>query len=210
MSARMLSCFLGWALATSCSARPLPEEPSDTLSSTTLMVHSVYYHCKGTLGPIAQAIILADVVAVVQGFFTTAEDKLAFALLVCIESRFLPSARSTAGAVGLTQVLPRYANEFSSRCYLGTKPIDIWVPRVNLMTGACYYKHLLKQFRGNYALALAGYNAGENSPTVKRLQSMQKINPETADYIARFMFLKEEYLRANKNPVLQKTGTPDI
>ncbi len=60
-------------------------------------------------------------------------------------------ARSSAGAVGLMQLMPGTARE------LGVNPLDA---EQNVMGGARYLAGLLKRFGGDERLALAGYNAG--------------------------------------------------
>lgn len=189
---RVLLVTLLLLISQACRAKPMPSIGPDD-AEVVLMTETVYGLCGGDLGPIAKSNVVRDVVEVAQGFFDTHEDRLAFILLVCIESRFNPGAASKAGAVGLTQVIPRYAAEFSKRCYLSTKGIDLYVPRVNLMTGACQFRYLIEQFDGNYSLALAGYNAGERSDTVKKLRKLQKLNSETSDYLARFAYLRSLY-----------------
>lgn len=71
--------------------------------------------------------------------------------LVYQESRFNPCARSPAGAVGLTQLMPATAAS------LGVDENNI---EDNLRGGARYYKQQLRDFNGNVDLALAAYNAG--------------------------------------------------
>ena len=72
--------------------------------------------------------------------------------LVAQESGFDPNAKSAAGAVGLTQLMP------STAAALGvTDPTD---PVQSLNAGARYLKQQLDRFGGNESLALAAYNAG--------------------------------------------------
>ncbi|HWX44087.1 MAG TPA: transglycosylase SLT domain-containing protein, partial [Solirubrobacteraceae bacterium] len=72
--------------------------------------------------------------------------------LIQQESGFDPSARSSAGALGLTQLMP------STAASLGvTEPLD---PAQSIEGGARYLSQLLHQFAGNTADALAAYNAG--------------------------------------------------
>lgn len=71
--------------------------------------------------------------------------------LVWQESRWHPQAVSSAGAVGLGQLMPGTART------LGVNPRD---PVANLRASARYLKALLDRFGGNIEWALAAYNAG--------------------------------------------------
>lgn len=71
--------------------------------------------------------------------------------LVRQESGFDPAARSSAGAVGLTQLMPGTAAS------LGVDPTD---PVQALDGGARYLRQQLDRFGGDERLALAAYNAG--------------------------------------------------
>ncbi len=71
--------------------------------------------------------------------------------LVWQESRWSPGARSSAGAIGLGQLMPRTARQ------LGVDPRD---PAANLAGAARYLRQQLDRFDGNIELALAAYNAG--------------------------------------------------
>lgn len=71
------------------------------------------------------------------------------------ESAFDPRALSRKGASGLMQLMPGTA-----RRYGVTRIFD---PQQNVMAGSRYLRDLLKQFKGDMRLALAGYNAGENA-----------------------------------------------
>ncbi|MBB3135977.1 hypothetical protein FHS26_003724 [Rhizobium pisi] len=78
-------------------------------------------------------------------------DENQFLALVYQESRFNPCAKSSAGATGLTQLMPGTANQ------LGVNENNI---EENLRGGARYYKQQLLRYDGNVSLALAAYNAG--------------------------------------------------
>lgn len=155
------------------------------------LVQKVYRLCGNQeLGPAASNTVQAHVAETLD-MFSSRKDKMAFTILVCIESRFSPAVVSKAGAVGLTQVIPKYAESFAHDCYSSTKPLDVWVPEVNLKIGACQFRKLLVRYNGRYSLALAAYNAGAESPTVKKLRKGERVNQETADYISRFWNLWE-------------------
>ncbi len=79
------------------------------------------------------------------------------------ESRFDEAARSTAGAIGLMQLMPGTAYRFDKKLRLGIKKShDILDVKNNLTIGALYLGNLIKEF-GSYAPAIASYNAGEEA-----------------------------------------------
>jgi soluble lytic murein transglycosylase-like protein len=67
------------------------------------------------------------------------------------ESRYNPDAVSSAGAIGLMQLMPGTAR------YLGVNPRDPWQ---NVFGGAAYLRMQLDKFGNVVPLALAAYNAG--------------------------------------------------
>lgn len=88
------------------------------------------------------------------------------------ESAFVPDAKSTAGAVGLMQLLPSTAKQTAQKSGLSYTPQDLIHPEKNIALGSRYLDHLLGVFDGNRILAAAAYNAG---PTrVKRWLNKEK------------------------------------
>ncbi|MGZ5050556.1 MAG: transglycosylase SLT domain-containing protein [Methylobacter sp.] len=81
--------------------------------------------------------------------------------LIRQESIFNKNAESAVGARGLMQLMPKtgmqIAHELKEK-WLSDN--SLFNPDVNVRYGAFYYKKLLKQFRGHFALATAAYNAG--------------------------------------------------
>jgi soluble lytic murein transglycosylase-like protein len=73
-----------------------------------------------------------------------------FVRLIEVESNFNPDAVSSAGALGLAQLMPGTAAD------LGVDPLD---PEENLRGGARYLKMMQDEF-GDTRIALQGYNAG--------------------------------------------------
>lgn len=71
--------------------------------------------------------------------------------VIAAESAGNPRAVSSAGAIGLMQLMPGTA------AALG---VDPWSPRDNLRGGITYLASLLRDFAGNTRLALIAYNAG--------------------------------------------------
>ena len=87
------------------------------------------------------------------------DPELAFRL-VRVESRFHPRARSSAGALGLTQLMPGTARSLDRSVRSEEKILE---PRTNLRLGFGYLRGLIRHYDGNLRLALLAYNRGENA-----------------------------------------------
>ena len=109
-------------------------------------------------------------------------DGLLLAALVQTESRFVPTAVSPRGAVGLMQVLPTTGEMYGAR--------DLSDPHVNLDVGSRYLHQLLQDYDGDLELALAAYNAGPAA--VERYGRVPPFR-ETQDYVRRVMRLYEKH-----------------
>jgi soluble lytic murein transglycosylase-like protein len=105
-----------------------------------------------------------------------------FVLQIRQESNFNPNAVSPAGAVGIAQFLP------STAATLGVNPYD---PISSLYGAARYMASLDKSCSGDYAKALAAYNAGP--PAVTRAVNSGGANwlaympAETQNYVHTIM-----------------------
>ena len=75
--------------------------------------------------------------------------------VIAVESAGQADAVSHAGAQGLMQLMPATARRFGVS--------DSTNPRENIRGGVAYLDWLLKEFRRDPVLALAGYNAGEGA-----------------------------------------------
>ena len=76
--------------------------------------------------------------------------------LVRTESGFNPTAKSKAGAMGYTQVLPSTARLYEP----GLTNKQLFDRSTNLRLGFRYLRDLLERFDGNLRLALLAYNRG--------------------------------------------------
>ena len=103
--------------------------------------------------------------------------------VITAESNYNPRAISAKGAVGLMQLMPGTA-----RLYGVTNSYD---PAQNIQGGARYLSYLLGLFNNDLKLALAAYNAGENSV----LRYGRAIPPfrETTDYVRKVSDLYRRY-----------------
>jgi soluble lytic murein transglycosylase-like protein len=79
--------------------------------------------------------------------------------LVRAESNFNPRARSHAGALGLTQLMPNTARWLNRGM---TTPERIMQPDANLAAGFRYLRRLIDKY-GDLRLALLAYNRGEGA-----------------------------------------------
>ncbi len=77
------------------------------------------------------------------------------------ESAFEPKIISYANAYGLMQLLPGTASQIAPHLgYSFVSTGQLFNPSVNIQMGSYYLSSLLKRYKGNYIMALAGYNAG--------------------------------------------------
>ena len=106
--------------------------------------------------------------------------------VITTESAFDPLAVSTAGALGLMQLMPALAAE------LGVT--DVFDARQNIMAGTRYLADLLYVHGGNVPLALASYNAGPGA--VARYGGIPPFE-ETQTYVRRITNLVDAELKAN-------------
>lgn len=98
------------------------------------------------------------------------------------ESGFNPNATSSAGAMGLTQLMP------STAASLGvTEPLN---PTQSIQGGAKLLGELLRQFGGNVSYALAAYNAGAGA--VDQYGGVPPY-PETEAYVAKVLANAQSY-----------------
>ncbi len=81
--------------------------------------------------------------------------------LIRQESIFNKDAESSVGARGLMQIMPKTGMQIAYELKeKWQSDQSLFNPDVNIKYGAFYYKKLLKQFHGHFALAVAAYNAG--------------------------------------------------
>ena len=93
-------------------------------------------------------------------------DPALVAAVIYEESRFRPDTQSSAGAIGLMQLLPSTARGIAEHTGGGKFriPQDLYVPDLNIRYGCWYLAHLQSKYAGHpHAgdLALAAYNAGQ-------------------------------------------------
>jgi soluble lytic murein transglycosylase-like protein len=102
--------------------------------------------------------------------------------LIQQESDFDPSSTSSAGAEGLTQLMPSTASSLGV-----SDPLD---PAQSIEGGARYLGEMLRRFGGNVEAALAAYNAGPGA-----VQQYGGVPPyaETQQYVSKVLGYAAEY-----------------
>jgi hypothetical protein len=96
--------------------------------------------------------------------------------VIAAESNFNPKAVSRKQALGLMQLLPKTAAQYSVA--------DVFDPAQNIEGGTHYLQDLLEKYRGNLKLALAAYNAGPEM--VERYGGIPPF-AETQSYVKRIL-----------------------
>jgi soluble lytic murein transglycosylase-like protein len=109
--------------------------------------------------------------------------------LIQQESGFDPSAQSSAGAAGLTQLMPGTATSMGV-----ANPLN---PAESIEGGARYLSQLMSEFGGNTQDALAAYNAGPGA-----VQQYGGIPPyaETQSYVSKVLGYAEAYRQSQPVP----------
>jgi len=181
------------------------------LSAAQAQVEKTILACGAKLSEAKRRILSAQVAAVAQQVFEQETDRRWFYTLICIESKFNNEARSSVGATGLTQVMPQFAKEVAKDCGLGELDAkDLADSQVNLLVGACRFKQLMLFYEGDVTLALAAYNSGQGSKTVKKIveSDVRTGHPETVGYLAAAFVLKHRIQRIERHDRQASANTP--
>jgi soluble lytic murein transglycosylase len=113
------------------------------------------------------------------------------------ESLFRTDVVSSAGAVGLAQMLPSTARQVA-RAWQQPEPAasELFDPGVNITLGAAHLRDLMNRYGQQTIVALAGYNAGERA--VERWLPTEPIDAdiwtenipynETREYVQRVLW----------------------
>jgi soluble lytic murein transglycosylase len=131
-------------------------------------------------------------------------DPSLIAGVIYAESKFSDST-SSAGALGLMQLLPSTAHFIADRSG-GTAftTEDLSTPEINIAYGSWYLRYLLDRYEGDEVLALAAYNGGmgnvdrwiaEAQGRGERLAVADIPFPETRVYVERVLDARRDYRR---------------
>ncbi len=130
-------------------------------------------------------------------------DPYLVAALMAQESSFVPDIRSSAGAVGLMQLMAPTARRYARTLKLTYSAALLRNPEANVRMGTAYLADKIREF-GAVHLALASYNAGESPvkewmaerPRIEREEFIDDIPyPETQTYVKRILGTISDYRR---------------
>lgn len=126
-------------------------------------------------------------------------DPALIAGVIYAESKFEPRT-SSAGALGLMQILPETANFIADRSG-GTRftTSDLATPAINVAYGSWYLRYLLNHYNGRELPAIAAYNAGLANVDRWLAHAGGSLSvgdipfPETQAYVQRVLQAQHEY-----------------
>lgn len=133
------------------------------------------------------------------------EEKEAFVLLACQESKYRANAKSHANAHGISQMLLSTAQMEADRLGFGKlETNDLYDPQISITLGYSHFRYLLSLTNGNIARAFAAYNGGPGGSTYKAMKVGANGVLETASYVTNiFDMMEERRLKKAKLTVAQ-------
>ena len=124
--------------------------------------------------------------------------------LIHQESFYNPHTKSSAGAIGLMQLMPATGKELGSRVFHSFSVGRLANPEVNIELGTMHFRYLVDFFGGKIELAIASYNAGQGNvmkwrraaPSKPMDEFLESIPfAETRNYVKRVTMLSAAYAR---------------
>jgi soluble lytic murein transglycosylase-like protein len=124
-------------------------------------------------------------------------DNTDVAIIGWMESRYHYNIRSSAGAIGVMQVMPRTARGIAIECGvsdihysspLPTVARQLTNPDINVRIGICYWEMMLQLTGDRISKALIAYNAG----LTRRNNNVALLPRETINYVTQFHVYREE------------------
>jgi soluble lytic murein transglycosylase len=104
------------------------------------------------------------------------------------ESAYDPRVVSHADAIGLLQLLERTGRAMARDCGMANYTRDtLFDPEANVQLGARYLSNLRARYAGNYAPAIAAYNAGEHRVDAWLARAQKNLAPSATLELDRFV-----------------------
>jgi membrane-bound lytic murein transglycosylase B len=145
------------------------------------------------MSDVKRTIVIETLSRVAETYLETSEHRELWIAMIATESAFNTEAKSSAGAIGIGQVMPASAEWYGQKCSLnGITEKDLYDLQVNALVSVCVFKQILKKVNGRSSLLMVAYNAGAYSKDVKRIDELKSINTESANYVAKIFTLMEK------------------
>jgi hypothetical protein len=139
---------------------------------------------------------------VVQEARKTANVTPSVALAVAkIESGFRPHVVSSAGAIGVMQIMPK-----TGRDVFGLSRTDLFDPAINIKAGVTFLDQLITRYDGRIDLALSHYNGGSRVTAGPE----PKIIPVTRGYVIKVLAAAQAYEAGWAGMIDNRKGTGTI
>ncbi len=90
-------------------------------------------------------------------------DKYLVYSVISAESDFNEKAQSSAGAMGLMQLMPDTAKWINEKYNLSLDASNLFDAETNIHLGCCYLNYLSGRFNASVELIIAAYNGGEGN-----------------------------------------------
>jgi peptidoglycan lytic transglycosylase len=152
--------------------------------------------------PLDEALPLSDAAVIREQAAEKHLDPALIAGVIYAETKFDPRT-SSAGALGLMQILPATAEYIANKSGgVRFTTSDLATPKINVAYGSWYLRYLLNHYEGDQMLALAAYNGGLANVDAwvakahaegKRLTVADIPFPETQAYVQRVTRAQQEY-----------------
>ena len=110
-----------------------------------------------------------------------------------IESDFRPNVVSSAGAIGVMQIMPR-----TGRDLFGLSRAELFDPAINIRAGVTFLEQLIDQYEGRVDLALSHYNGGSRVTAGPQ----PKIIPITRGYVIKVLAAAQAYQAEGRDVII--------
>lgn len=186
-------------------AVPPPEELKHSLEPLIETIKWVMEQpkCKGPrsteMSEVGKAFLAEKIERIITKIGGKRSEQEIYIGLICQESQFRPSARSSGSAAGLTQMILGTAQMEASNLKLGKITLDdLNDPEISITLGYTHFLRLVKEFNGNLARALAAYNGGSSGSTVKAMIKTGGLGAHETDAYVRAIYDMQEQLRVSR------------
>ncbi len=129
-------------------------------------------------------VISQEIAEIVTDVFENDEHRKGFITMIGMESSFNTNAQSPTGPKGMAQTAKSAFFEGLGACStLKYDHDDVWIGKIGVLAGACYYKRMLAPdiADGDAWTAGLAYNQGPNSEDVKTWKKSGFIKPGEGD-----------------------------